>query len=93
MALGAVRGGHGPLLVDERGAAPRAADCLDIFKLQDPVVFERRDRTACRAAGGARERGEGGLLCNHGHGGAPPTMRGLTLPTGLGVANLVSLPS
>eukprot|EP00964_Phaeocystis_antarctica_P114729 scaffold78682_cov50-Phaeocystis_antarctica.AAC.4 len=41
-ALGAVRGGHGPLLVDERGAARIAAPS----PLEDPVVLERRDRGA-----------------------------------------------
>ena len=49
-ALGAVRCGHGPLLVDERGAAHIAARS----KPQDPVVLERRDRSAC--GGGAAGR-------------------------------------
>jgi hypothetical protein len=37
--LGAVRGGHGPLLIDERGAARIAAPS----PLEDPVVLERGD--------------------------------------------------
>ena len=55
--FGAVRGDHGPLLVNERGAAQIAIPS----PLQDPVVFVWRDRIACRAAGGAWAR-EGFVL-------------------------------
>ena len=85
-----MRGSHGPLLVDERGAATISPATHHPFPLQDPVVFERRDRSACRAAGalsnvpalewvgyGERHRCHSYTQYGHanGHGGAPPTMR------------------
>ena len=99
-AVGAVRSGHGPLLVDERGAAHIAARS----KRQDPVVLERRDRSACGAAGRVSVwRGDQREVTvtsmrppvsppTHGarmvKGGAPPTMRAVGPLLGLDVGPL-----